>query len=228
MSLAHDELESLLCSPSRLRTLTDADLMAALCAGCNDALAVLFERYSPLVFRTARAILRDDGEAEETVQRVFLDVFRAARQFNSGRGSFTTWLLQYAYHRSLDRRAHLQANHFYNLIEFDDLAPTEPFYGAGHLLCLPRQEIVCLVEQALAMLEPHQRKVIQLTYFEGFTAQEIAEKTGDSASSVRHHLYRGLKRVRDALLETKRVRMNSASERKTSAKGMLVEYPPTV
>src|SRR6266404_6874484 len=209
MSLTHDELIALACSPSQLRALTDPDLMSALCAGCNDALAVLFERHSPLVFRTARAILRDDGEAEETVQRVFLDIFRAARQFNSDRGSFTTWLLQYAYHRSLDRRAHLQANHFYNLIEFDDLAPTELFYGAGHLLCLPRQEIVCLVEQALAMLEPHQRKVIQLTYFEGFTAQEIAGKTGDSASSVRHHLYRGLKRLRDALLETKRVRMNS-------------------
>ena len=143
-------------------------------------------------------------------------------------GRFTTWLLQYAYHRSFDRRAHLQANHFYDLSEFDDLAPTALFYGAGHLLCLPRQEVVCLVEQALAILEPHQRKVIELTYFEGLTALEIAEKTGDSASSVRHNLYRGLKKVRDALLETKRARANSASERKTSAKGMLVEYPRTL
>jgi len=228
MSLTNDELVALLCSPSQLRTLPDADLMSALCMGCNDALAVLFERHSPLVFRTARAILRDDGEAEETVQRVFLDIFRAAKQFNSDRGTFTTWLLQYAYHRSFDRRAHLQANHFYDLSEFDDLAPTALFYGAGHLLCLPRQEVVCLVEQALAILEPHQRKVIELTYFEGLTAQEIAEKTGDSASSVRHNLYRGLKRVRDALMETKRARANAASERKTSAKGLLVEYPRTL
>jgi RNA polymerase sigma-70 factor (ECF subfamily) len=228
MSLTNDELVALLCSPSRLRTLPDADLMSALCMGCNDALAVLFERHSPLVFRTARAILRDDGEAEETVQRVFLDIFRAARQFNSDRGTFTTWLLQYAYHRSFDRRAHLQANHFYDLCEFDDLAPTALFYGAGHLLCLPRQEVVCLVEQALAILEPHQRKVIELTYFEGLTAQEIADKTGDSASSVRHNLYRGLKRVRDALMETKRASANAASERKTSAKGLLVEYPRTL
>ncbi len=228
MSLTNDELAALMCSPSRLRTLADADLMAALCAGCNDALAILFERHSPLVFRTARAILRDDGEAEETVQRVFLDIFRAARQFNSDRGTFTTWLLQYAYHRSFDRRSHLQANHFYDLSEFDDLAPTALFYGAGHLLCLPRQEVVCLVEQALAILEPHQRKVIELTYFEGLTAQEIADKTGDSASSVRHNLYRGLKRVRDALMETKRARANAASERKTSAKGLLVEYPRTL
>ena len=228
MSLTNDELVALLCSPSRLRTLPDADLMSALCMGCNDALAVLFERHSPLVFRTARAILRDDGEAEETVQRVFLDIFRAAKQFNSDRGTFTTWLLQYAYHRSFDRRAHLQANHFYDLSEFDDLASTALFYGTGHLLCLPRQEVVCLVEQALAILEPHQRKVIELTYFEGLTAQEIAEKTGDSASSVRHNLYRGLKRVRDTLMETKRARANAASERKTSAKGLLVEYPRTL
>ncbi len=228
MSLTNDELAGLVCSPSRLRTLPDADLMAALCAGCNDALAVLFERHGPLVFRTARTILKDDGEAEETVQRVFLDIFRAAKQFNSDRGTFTTWLLQYAYHRSFDRRAHLQANHFYDLGEFDDLAPTALFYGAGHLLCLPRQEVVCLVEQALAILEPHQRKVIELTYFEGLTALEIAERTGDSASSVRHNLYRGLKRVRDALMETKRARANAASERKTSAKGLLVEYPRTL
>jgi RNA polymerase sigma-70 factor (ECF subfamily) len=226
--LTKDELIALACSPSRLRALADADLMTVLCAGGNDALAVLFERHSPLVFRTARVILRDDGEAEETVQRVFLDIFRAKSQFDSNRGTFTTWLLQYAYHRSFDRRAHLQANHFYDLNEFDDLAPTALFYGAGHLLCLPRQEVVCLVEQALAILEPHQRKVIELTYFEGLTALEIAEKTGDSASSVRHNLYRGLKKVRDVLLETKRARATSASERKTSAKGMLVEYPRTL
>lgn len=225
MAVPDRDLESLICSPSRLRTLTDADLMTALCAGCNDALAVLFERHSPLVFRTARVILRDDGEAEETVQRVFLDIFRARSQFNSNRGTFTTWLLQYAYHRSFDRRAHLQANHFYDLSEFDDLVPTALFHGAGHLLCLPRQEVVCLVEQALGILEPHQRKVIELTYFEGLTAVEIAEKTGDSASSVRHNLYRGLTKARDALLETKSARATSASERKTSAKGMLVEYP---
>src|SRR5271156_6578050 len=191
------DLASLICSPSLLQTFSDTDLMDALRRGCNDALAVLFERHSALVFHTARAILRDEGEAEETVQRVFLDIFRAAKQFNSGRGTFTTWLLQYAYHRSFDRRAHLQANHFYDLSEFDDLAPTALFYGGGHLLCLPRQEVVCLVEQALAILEPHQRQVIELTYFEGLTAQEIADKTGDSASSVRHNLYRGLKRVRD-------------------------------
>ncbi len=222
------DLASLICSPSLLQTFSDTDLMDALRRGCNDALAVLFERHSALVFRIARGILRDDGEAEETVQRVFLDVFRAVNQFNPARGSFKTWLLQYAYHRTINRREHLQANHFYNREELDELAPAELFYGAGHLVCLPPQEVACLVEQVLALLEPRQREVIELTYFEGLTAEEVAKATGNNASSVRNNLYRGLSKLRNAVLENHKTRENSASERKASAKGMLVEQPRTL
>lgn len=221
------DLASLICSPSLLQTFSDTDLMDALRRGCNDALAVLFERHSALVFRIARAILRDDGEAEETVQRVFLDVFRAVNQFNPARGSFKTWLLQYAYHRTINRREHLQANHFYNREELDELAPAELFYGAGHLVCLPPQEVACLVEQVLSLLEPRQRKVIELTYFEGLTAEEVAKATGNTASSVRNNLYRGLSKLRNAVLENHKSRANSVSERSASTKGMLVEQPRT-
>jgi len=207
--------------------LTDEDLMAALRTGCNDALAVLFERHSPLVFRIARAILHDDGEAEETVQKVFLDIFRAASQFNPDRGGFKTWLLQYAYHRSIDRRQHLQSNRFYNREELDDLMPAELFNGPGHLLCLPPQEVVFLVEQVLATLESRQRRVIVLTYFEGLTAEEVATKTGDSASSVRHNLYRGLAKLREVLLETGKAKgkAKTAAEHTLKGKRILVEYP---
>src|ERR1700728_5062956 len=153
MPLSDEELAAGFLSPSRLRTLTDEDLVAALRIGCNDALAVLFERHSPLVFRIARAILRDDGEAEETVQRVFLDVFKAVNQFNSDRGTFKTWLLQYAYHRSINRRQHLESNRFYSRDELNERMPAELFTGAGHLICLRPQEVVCLVEQVFSTLK---------------------------------------------------------------------------
>jgi RNA polymerase sigma-70 factor (ECF subfamily) len=223
MPLSDEELAAAFLSPSRLRTLTDEDLMAALRMGCNDALAVLFERHSPLVFRIARSILRDDGEAEETVQRVFLDVFKAVSQFNTDRGTFKTWLLQYAYHRSINRRQHLESNRFYSRDELHELAPAEFSCGGGYLLCLPPQEVACLVEQVLATLESRQRRVIELTYFEGLTAEEIATKTGDTASSVRHNLYRGLAKLRKVLQETCSSR-EKVAERKVNPKGILVEY----
>jgi RNA polymerase sigma-70 factor, ECF subfamily len=225
--MSDDELAALLISPSRLRTLTDEVLMTVLAKGCNDALAVLFERHSSLVFRIARAILRDEGEAEETVQRVFLDVFKAVKQFNPDRGNFKTWLLQYAYHRTINRREHLHAKRFYNRDELDELMPEELFNGPGGLLCLPQQEITCLVSQVLAKLEDRERRVIELTYFEGLTAEEIARTTGDTAPSVRHVLYGALARLRSELREKSKT--TEAKEKlapgAAKTKGVLVEYP---
>lgn len=225
MPFSDQQLATAFLSPCSLRAFSDEDLMQALRIGCNDALAVLFERHSALVFRIARSILRDDGEAEETVQRVFLDVYKATNQFNSDRGTFKTWLLQYAYHRTINRRQHLESNRFYSREELDELAPAELFYASGRLLCLPPQELVCLVEQVLATLELQQRRIIELTYFEGFTAEEIARKTGHTPSSVRHSLYRGLAKLRSVLLQSRTAKENSAAEGRVKVKGILVEYP---
>ena len=224
MSLSGSDLQALLSSPSRLKSFTDPQLMVALCAGCNDALAILFERHSAVVFRIARSIVRDDGEAEETVQRVFLDLFRAAKQFDPERGTFNTWLLQYAYHRSLDRREHLRSTRFYSIKSLEEFTASEMGNGTGHLLSLLPAEIARLAEEALSLLEPRQRKVVELTYFEGLTAEEISRRTGDSAASVRHNLYRGLKKLRDVLHEAARASSGTLAE-KPRMKGVLVEYP---
>ena len=225
MALSDSELQAMLCCPSRLRELTDAELINAVGRNYGDALAVLYERHSPAVFRIARSILRDDGEAEETVQRVFLDIYKAATQFNSERGAFTTWLLQYAYHRSLNRKEHLQANRFYSREELDDLAPADAFYQDDRLLSLPQQELGYLVEQVLCGLKPRCRRVVELTYFAGMTAEEIAIKTGESASSVRHTLYKGMSELRSILSEKATVTKSTTAERTATAKGILVEYP---
>ena len=96
MSLTNDELVALACSPSRLRTLTDAELMDALRSGVNDALATLFERHSAQVFRTARGSLCSDGEAEATVRRVFGDFFEPKMSSIPDLDNFTSWLLKHA------------------------------------------------------------------------------------------------------------------------------------
>jgi RNA polymerase sigma-70 factor (ECF subfamily) len=73
-----------------------------------------------LSFRVARRILRNDGEAEETVQQVFLNVYRSIDQFDAQKGPFTTWLLQFAYHRAINRREHLVSKQFYDSEQLDE------------------------------------------------------------------------------------------------------------
>jgi RNA polymerase sigma-70 factor, ECF subfamily len=179
----------------------DAALVRQLQAGNHDALTTLFEKYSSMVFGIARRMLRDDGEAEEVVQQVFLDTYRAIDQFDERKGPYKTWLFQYAYHRTLNRKKHLAAKGFYSrqTVEEHDL-PAELFQGAGRRVRLYSQEMVHLVEQLLSSISPRQRETIELTYFEGLTAEEIATKTGETATTVRHSLYRGLQKLRSALV----------------------------
>src|SRR5258708_27993757 len=82
----------------KLRLKADEDLVADLLASEPDALTVLFERHGALVFRIARRILRNDAEAEDAVQQVFLDAYRAAEHFEPQKGYFNPSLLMFASH----------------------------------------------------------------------------------------------------------------------------------
>ena len=97
----------------QLSGLPDPDLLAHLRSGHSDALAVLFGRYHRLILSVAFKILRDPAEAEDVMQSVFLEIYRVAGQFDAARGTVKVWLLQYAYHRSLNRREYLKVRGFY-------------------------------------------------------------------------------------------------------------------
>lgn len=179
----------------------DIDLVRQLQAGNHDALKLLFQKYSSMVFGIARRRLRDDGEAEEVVQQVFLDTYRAIDQFDECKGSYKTWLFQFSYHRTLNRKRHLESKGFYSKRGLDEQElPTQMFEGANRGVRLCSQEVVQLLDQLLKSIQPRQREAIELTYFEGLTPEEIAFKTGETVATVRHNLYRGLSKLRAALL----------------------------
>jgi RNA polymerase sigma-70 factor (ECF subfamily) len=182
----------------KLRLKTDEDLVSDLLANEADALTVLFERYSELVFRIARRILRNDAEAEDALQQVFLDVYRAAEQFEPEKGSFKSWLLMFAYHRTFNSRRQLHTHGFYDSDSIEEL-PEELIQGARRQLPFASAEATILVEQILKLIQPRQRRAIELTYYEGLTAEQASEVTGESVRVVRHNLYRGLEKLRTVL-----------------------------
>src|SRR5215471_14516643 len=93
---------------------SDEELVEGLCAGNSNALSALFDRYYRLVFSIALKILHDRGEAEDMMQEVFFEIYRTPEKFDAARGSVKTWILQHAYHRSLNRRRYLKVRGFYD------------------------------------------------------------------------------------------------------------------
>src|SRR5258707_15818478 len=168
-------------SDSNISNLSDEELMQFLSSGRHEALTVLFDRYHHFVFSIALRIVRDPGEAEEVVQIVFLEIFRTAANFDTLKGILKRWLLQFAHHGALHRKRHLVANHFYRWEELEAVLES----GAGSPLVDESPEVMRLAEEMLGKLKPRQRAVVELTYYEGPTAEKIADPLGEAVHAIR-------------------------------------------
>ena len=169
---------------------SDEALIGRLKSGNADALAELFDRHSRVVFSVASRILRDRGEAEDLMQDVFLEIYRDAVRFDPARGSVRNWLLQYAYHRSLNRKKYLQRRGLY------DFGEARAESVAARSEEVPGWDSEELLRSGIEQLNERERRTIEMVCFEGLTLREISERTREALVNTRNHYYRGLKKLR--------------------------------
>src|SRR5208337_2085964 len=182
----------------------DEALMAQICDGSREALAVLFRRYARLVRTVAMRVLRDDSEADDLLQDVFLFVHRNCSIFDSSKAAARSWIVQMTYHRAIDRRRYLNSRHFYTRLDLDGVANlldprSQSREDAGFGSSVGNTTIQGLLDT----LTEHQRNTLNLHFFEGFTFNEIAAKLDQSLGNIRNHYYRGLEKLRKQMFPGK-------------------------
>jgi RNA polymerase sigma-70 factor, ECF subfamily len=178
---------------------TDEELIDDIRRGSGDALGVLFDRYARLVFEIARKILRDNGEAEDLTQDVFFEVYRKADLYQSVKGGVKVWLLQYAYHRSFNRRKYLALRSFYDASPAAALADSELSGDSGGRDGLTPPEWEQVLKRGMKELNPKEKQIIGLVAFDGLTVREASERARESYVNGRNHYYRGLRKLREFL-----------------------------
>jgi RNA polymerase sigma-70 factor (ECF subfamily) len=179
-----------------LHEMADEDLVALLVAGNHDAMGVIFHRYYGLAMRVALRIVRNHSEAEDVTQTAFTDFYRNVARFDASRGSLRTWLLQYAYGRSINRLQSLKARRHAFHVELTDVNPLELASENQTVLKLSNEEAKLFVGQVLAALDEKYRRVIELVCYCGLTIPEVAAITGESVGNVQHHYYRSIEKLR--------------------------------
>jgi len=180
--------------------ISDEALIIRICEGSREALAILFRRYARLVRTVAMRILRDDSEAEDLLQDVFLFVHRNCTIFDSSKAAVRSWIVQITYHRAIDRRRYLNSRHFYTRLDLDGIAGLRD----------PRSEIredgvplASTIQGLLDALTEDQRNTLRLHFFDGYTFAEIATKLDQSLGNIRNHYYRGLDKLRKQMFPGK-------------------------
>lgn len=181
----------------------DAAIFERLKGGDREALTVLFRTYAATIRGIGKRILRDNGEADDLVQEVFLYVYRKCALFDESKGTARSWLFQIAYTQAFLRRRKLEPVGRL-LSGIADNSSGCYLLGAGGVANYDRSGEGLFGRNGwktiLGELTQDQRETLRLHFFEGLTFSEIAEKLGQSYANIRNHHYRGLERLRRYLV----------------------------
>lgn len=152
----------------------------------------LVEHYSKPVFTLICRIVRNQEDAEELTQDVFLKIFRSLKDFQ-GNSLFSTWLYRVAYNTAVSHTRKKKQEFLYmeeqtiqNISDRDVDEAFEHTVTENHLHAL---------HQAIDRLSPDERGIITLFYMEEKTVDELAEVTGLSSSNVKVKLHRIRKKL---------------------------------
>lgn len=168
----------------------DVSLVSAIRSGDENAMALLYDRYSSIVYSVALRVLSDTGAAEDVLQEVFMQLWRNPGVFDSSRGSLGAWLAVIARNRAIDalRKRHPETD------IADVIVSVEPDMAGD----AERARVMEKVLGALGAMPLAQRSALEMAYFEGLTHTEIAAKTGEPLGTIKTRIRAGLLALRKA------------------------------
>jgi RNA polymerase sigma factor (sigma-70 family) len=169
-------------------------MVARVAAGDSDALAAIYDQYSPLIHGIARRLVGDEAAAD-VCQEVFIALWRQPDRFDSQKGTLRTFLATIARRRSVDALRQ-SGRRDAREVRASVLVPT----------VAPNCDEAALAEvtagrlrQAMEKLPDEQKKVIELAYVQGLTFRQVAEATGTPEGTAKSRLRLGLARLAAAM-----------------------------
>jgi RNA polymerase sigma-70 factor (ECF subfamily) len=187
----------------------DLALVERLQSGDTAALELLMERYASRVYRLAHGITRNEADAEEVVQDVFLTVFRKIQTFE-GRAALRSWIYRVATNAALIKR---RGKRMEVEVSLDSRLPTflpdghrsgDPAFVMADWSQTPEADLLSgetrqILSQAIDALPDRYRTVLILRDIQELSNEEVAEIVGESLAAVKSRLHRARMALREEL-----------------------------
>jgi RNA polymerase sigma-70 factor (ECF subfamily) len=181
----------------------DAELVDRARRRDSAAFRVIMQRHNRRLYRIARAVLRNDGEAEDAVQEAYVRAFTHLGEFR-GDASLATWLSRIVLNEALGRirrrRGERDLTAVENLMPQADIIPF-PLGSAqpDPERSMAQRQIQHMLEHAIDDLPDDFRTVLVARVIEDMSVEETASLLGLRAETVKTRLHRARKLLRDAL-----------------------------
>jgi RNA polymerase sigma-70 factor (ECF subfamily) len=174
---------------------SDEMLLESIAAGEKAAMHVLYARHNVRVYRFILRIVGDASVAEDLVSQVFLDVWRTAGQFE-GRSQVSTWMLAIARFKALTalrnrRHEDIDQDEVMQIADGGDTPET----------AMDRSQTSTTLRQAIALLSPAHREIIDLVYYHEKSVEEVAQIIGIPQATVKTRMFYARKHLGELLKE---------------------------
>lgn len=168
----------------------DAALLILVEEGDEYAMALLFDRYSRIVYSVALRVLRDPTSAEDVLQEVFMRIWRCPDRFTASKGNLGAWLAVVSRNRSIDELRRKRPTE-----QVDEMV----LPSSSSLTAEAEHNVMMIkVRSVVQELPSEQREMIEMAFFDGLTHSEIAVITGDPLGTVKTRMRGGLSTLRKA------------------------------
>lgn len=180
-----------------LRFKDDGALVERLRRRDPDAMGELYDRYGKLAFSVIFRVVRNQSTAEDLLQETFLRVWNRVQAFDGEKGALGPWILTVARNRAIDYLRSLDGRMAKSSLEIEKMETPRVFSDMESKL-FDKDRIENL-KGAFEKLNPNQRMVIELAYFEGLSQSEMAEKMNQPLGTVKTWVRSALKALRDEI-----------------------------
>jgi RNA polymerase sigma-70 factor (ECF subfamily) len=182
-----------------LRFKDDSELARRLKNRDPHAMSDLYDRYGRIAYSLIFRVVRDTGVAEDLVQETFLRVWNRVQSFDPERGALGPWILTVARNRAIDYLRSVDGRMSAGSLELDRTENPALFSSLNDgALALDRAR---RLKSAFEKLNPNQRTVIELAYFEGLSQTEMAERMQQPLGTIKTWVRTALKALREELAE---------------------------
>jgi RNA polymerase sigma-70 factor (ECF subfamily) len=181
----------------------DKLIISQIISGDANKYRILIRRYKNPVFAMGKSFFHNESDSEDFVQEVFLKAYRNLERFE-GRSRFSTWLYRIAYHTAINN---LQRRKEYSSLSEDESSDS----NEGNLVSahrtpeenLLRNTAKKAVLKAVKELPEKYRVCIDLYFFYDRTYAEIEKITGFKENTVKSHVFRAKKILKEQLASFK-------------------------
>lgn len=190
------------CTPSEETPCDEALLGIIVHERSEAALEQLYLRYRSVLRSVVMRVIRDESEADDVLQDVFVQVWTQGHHYSAEKGRVLGWLIILARRRALDRLrqrcAYQRASDRFEAEYKHPPGESEENRIVDKEVC--SKDLRDLMNRLIGKLPPHQGQVIRLTYFEDMSQREIAARLGLPLGTVKTRIELGVRKLTNALM----------------------------